>query len=56
MDLVSEIMTEKVLYVNASQPIEECMALMTQKRIRHLPKHTKKHPGMKMPGVFFVAW
>ena len=34
---VSEIMTEKVLYVNASQPIEECMALMTQKRIRHLP-------------------
>ena len=34
---VSEIMTEKVLYVNASQPIEECMALMTEKRIRHLP-------------------
>lgn len=34
---VSEIMTEKVLYVNASQPVEECMALMTQKRIRHLP-------------------
>jgi CBS domain-containing protein len=34
---VSEIMTEKVLYVNASQPIEECMALMTDKRIRHLP-------------------
>jgi CBS domain-containing protein len=34
---VSEIMTEKVLYVNATQPIEECMALMTEKRIRHLP-------------------
>jgi CBS domain-containing protein len=34
---VSEIMTEKVLYVNASQPIQECMALMTEKRIRHLP-------------------
>lgn len=34
---VSEIMTEKVLYVNAIQPIEECMALMTEKRIRHLP-------------------
>jgi CBS domain-containing protein len=30
-------MTGKVLYVNASQPIEECMALMTDKRIRHLP-------------------
>jgi len=34
---VREIMTEKVLYVNATQPIEECMALMTEKRIRHLP-------------------
>jgi CBS domain-containing protein len=34
---VSDIMTEKVLYVNASQPIQECMALMTEKRIRHLP-------------------
>lgn len=34
---VSEIMTEKVLYVHAIQPIEECMALMTEKRIRHLP-------------------
>ncbi|PKN93576.1 MAG: histidine kinase [Chloroflexi bacterium HGW-Chloroflexi-6] len=34
---VHEIMTEKVLYVNATQPIEECMALMTEKRIRHLP-------------------
>jgi len=34
---VSEIMTEKVLYVNASQPSQECMALMTEKRIRHLP-------------------
>ncbi len=34
---VSEIMTEKVLYVNASQPIQDCMSLMTEKRIRHLP-------------------
>ncbi len=34
---VREIMTEKVLYVEASQPLEECMALMTEKRIRHLP-------------------
>lgn len=35
--LVRDIMTEKVLYVEASQPVEECMALMTEKRIRHLP-------------------
>jgi CBS domain-containing protein len=34
---VSEIMTAKVLYVNATQAVEECMALMTEKRIRHLP-------------------
>ena len=34
---VSEIMTEHVIYVEPSQPIEECMALMVGKRIRHLP-------------------
>jgi CBS domain-containing protein len=34
---VGEIMTEKVLYVEPGQPLEECMALMTEKRIRHLP-------------------
>ena len=34
---VREIMTEKVLYVGPNQPLEECMALMTEKRIRHLP-------------------
>lgn len=35
--LVREIMTEKVLGVRPDQTIEECMALMTNKRIRHLP-------------------
>jgi len=34
---VREIMTEKVVCVRPEQPIEECMALMTNKRIRHLP-------------------
>lgn len=34
---VKEIMTEEVLYVRPNQSIEECMALMTNKRIRHLP-------------------
>jgi CBS domain-containing protein len=34
---VSEIMTSKVLYVEASQSIEECMAVMIDKNIRHLP-------------------
>ncbi len=35
--LVSEIMTEKVLYVEASQPLEECMEIMNSKGFRHLP-------------------
>jgi CBS domain-containing protein len=34
---VGEIMTSKVVYVEASQPLEECMALMIDKNIRHLP-------------------
>lgn len=34
---VSEIMTRNVLFVRPDQTIEECMALMTDKRIRHLP-------------------
>jgi len=34
---VSEIMTGEVLYVDASQPLEECMAIMIDKNIRHLP-------------------
>jgi CBS domain-containing protein len=34
---VSEIMTERVIFVQPEQPIEECMALMTENRIRHLP-------------------
>lgn len=34
---VSEIMTSDILYVEPSETIEEAMALMTEKRIRHLP-------------------
>lgn len=34
---VSEVMTKAVLYVDPSQTSEECMALMTQNRLRHLP-------------------
>jgi CBS domain-containing protein len=30
-------MTERVIYVRPDQTIEECMALMTDKHIRHLP-------------------
>ena len=34
---VHEIMTQKVYYVKLDQTVEDCMALMTEKRIRHLP-------------------
>lgn len=30
-------MTERVVCVRPDQTVEECMALMTNKRIRHLP-------------------
>jgi len=38
---VNEIMTSKVLYVEASQSLEECMAIMIDKNIRHLPVYEK---------------
>ncbi|VWC72510.1 inosine-5-monophosphate dehydrogenase [Burkholderia lata] len=34
---VEEIMTAKVRYVEPSQSTDECMALMTEHRMRHLP-------------------
>jgi len=38
---VSEIMTSKVVYVEADQPLEECMAVMIDKGVRHLPVFDK---------------
>jgi CBS domain-containing protein len=34
---VSEIMSDKVLYVTLDRSIDECMAIMSEKRFRHLP-------------------
>ncbi len=34
---VTEIMTKRVMYAQPEQSVEECMALMTEKRVRHLP-------------------
>ncbi|AOA58630.1 CBS domain-containing protein [Acinetobacter larvae] len=34
---VAEIMTSKVITVNPQQSVEECLSLMTDKHLRHLP-------------------
>lgn len=34
---VREVMTSKVRYVHPEQSVEQCMALMTENRLRHLP-------------------
>ena len=35
--LVREIMSDRVAYVTPNSTVDECMALMTEKRFRHLP-------------------
>jgi CBS domain-containing protein len=47
---VVAIMTEKVMYVEASQPLEEVMALMIDKNIRHMPVMD----GSKLLGVLSI--
>jgi CBS domain-containing protein len=34
---VREVMSDRVMYVTLAQTVEECMAIMTDHRIRHLP-------------------
>ena len=48
---VSEIMTQNVIYVEPSQPIEEIMALMVGKHIRHLPVLENK----KLVGIISIS-
>lgn len=56
---VKDVMTKKVVYVAPDATIDECMALMTNKRIRHLPvlDGTKNLVGMISIGdlVKFVS-
>jgi CBS domain-containing protein len=47
---VSEIMTSDVITVDCSQPLEDCMVLMNEKGIRHLPVFDDK----KLMGLISV--
>jgi CBS domain-containing protein len=40
---VSELMTKEVLYVDPGTSVEDCMSLMTEKCVRHLPVMEKRH-------------
>lgn len=40
---VTEIMTHGVIYVSPEDTVEQCMAIMTEKRIRHLPVIVNDH-------------
>lgn len=48
---VREIMSDKVLTVRPDQTAEECMALMTNKRVRHLPVME----GEKLVGLLSIG-
>lgn len=48
---VNEIMSDKVLYVENTQSVEECMALMINKRVRHLPVFD----GSKLVGFISIG-
>jgi CBS domain-containing protein len=49
---VSEIMTDKVLCAQPEMTVDEAMALMTQKRIRHLPVMTAES---KLLGIVSIG-
>ena len=48
---VSEVMTPKVLCVRPDQTVDQCMSLMTEHRVRHLPVLS----GNKVVGIVSIG-
>ena len=48
---VKEIMTREVLYVRPDQTVADCMALMTTRRVRHLPVFS----GDQLAGIVTIG-
>ncbi len=54
--MVKDIMTTHVIYAHLDHTVEECMAVMTEKRVRHLPvMDEKKLVGMVSIGDLVKA-
>ena len=50
--LVREIMSSELVYVTPDTSVEECMAVMTERRIRHLPVLDE---GRKVVGIVSIG-
>jgi CBS domain-containing protein len=50
--LVREIMTSSLVYVTPDTSVEECMAVMTERRIRHLPVFSE---GRDLVGIVSIG-
>lgn len=48
---ISEIMSEKVFFIKPENSVEECMAVMTGKKVRHLPVLD----GGKLAGIISIG-
>ena len=50
--LVREIMTSPLVYVTPETSVEECMAVMTERRVRHVPVFTD---GRELVGIVSIG-
>jgi len=48
---VGEIMSSELVYVNPEDTVEDCMELMTERRMRHLPVHD----GRRLVGLISIG-